>query len=136
VTSDNEHSNAQAELTKALSARRAAEALAKLQLYDDASSRLYYAAFHLVSAALLTLGVQAQTHGGVANLLGQHLVQPGLVPPAVARHFASLMALRGQSDYNRHFLLDAEGFAEEMLKANALFEALEVFLAQRRVAVP
>jgi len=135
MTGENEVVNARAELAKAKAARRAAKALAELQLYDDASSRIYYAAFHLVSAALLTLGVQAQTHSGVASLLGQHLVRPGLLPVEVGRHFASLMGLRSQADYNRHFLLDAAGFNEEMQKADALFSSLEAFLAERGIEI-
>jgi uncharacterized protein (UPF0332 family) len=133
MTGDNEQANARAEFAKAQAARRAAVALAELELFDDASSRLYYAAFHLVSAALLTLGIQAQTHGGLAVLLGQHLVQPGLVPSVVARHFAAVMGLRSQADYNRHFVMDSEGFAEEIQKAEVLFAALEAFLVSRGV---
>jgi uncharacterized protein (UPF0332 family) len=96
VTDENARANAEAELTKARAALRAAHALADLSLRDDAASRLYYAAFHLVSAALLCLGVQAQTHRGVASLLGQHLVRPGLLPTRVSRDFATLLGLRGQ----------------------------------------
>ncbi len=131
MTGENAVANARAELAKARAARRAAQVLSELGLYDDAASRLYYAAFHLVSAALLTLGVQAQTHGGLAGLLGQHLVRPGLVPAQLGREFAALMALRGQADYNRHFVMDREGLAEEMERANQLFAALEAFLSQR-----
>lgn len=133
MTGENEIVNAQAELAKAQAARRAAQALAELGLYDDASSRIYYAAFHLASAALLILGVQAQTHSGVASLLGQHLVRPGLVPNEVGRQFASLMGLRSQADYNRHFILDAAGFREEMQQAETLFSSLEAFLLKRGI---
>jgi len=133
MTKDNAQENARAELSKAHAALRAARALANLMLYDDAASRLYYAVFHVVSAALVILGVQAQSHGGLANLLGQHLIKPGLVPAGVGRDFAMLMGLRAQADYNRHFTMDAEGFAEEVQRAEALFAMLEGFLAQRGV---
>ncbi len=66
MTDENAIENACAELVKAEAALRAARALADLELYDDAASRLYYAVFHLISAALLRLGVQAQfleSHG-------------------------------------------------------------------------
>jgi uncharacterized protein (UPF0332 family) len=135
MTGENEAANARAELAKAQAARRAARALAELELYDDATSRLYYAEFHLVSAALLTLGVQSQSHGDVASLLGQHLVRPGLVPAQVAREFASLMGLRAQADYNRHFIMDAEGFAEETRKADGPFSVFEAFVAERGIKV-
>jgi hypothetical protein len=47
VTDDNAKANSGAELQKAYAARRAARALSDLGLYDDAASRLYYAALHL-----------------------------------------------------------------------------------------
>jgi uncharacterized protein (UPF0332 family) len=133
MTDDNALANARAEWVKAQAARRAARALAAMGLFDDASSRLYYAAFHLISAALLTHGVQAQSHGGLASLLGQHLVRPGLLPAQVAREFGSLMGLRGQADYNRHFVMDAEGFAAVTKNAEALFAPLEAYLAGRGI---
>ncbi len=135
MTDENALANAQAEAAKAQAARRAAEALAELGLFDDASSRLYYAALHLVSAALLTQGVQAQSHGGLASLLGQHLVRPGLLPARLAREFAALMGLRGQADYNRHFVMDADGFAAVRRDADSLFAPLDAFLAGRGVKI-
>jgi uncharacterized protein (UPF0332 family) len=133
VTDENARANAEAELRKAYAARRAARALAALGLHDDAASRLYYAAFHLISAALLCLGIQAQTHRGVASLLGQHLVKPGLVPSSVARDFATLLGLRSQADYNRHFELDAASVAEELARIDGLFSVVGAFLTARAI---
>lgn len=136
MTSDNARENARAELAKAYAALRAARSLADLELFDDAASRLYYAVFHLLGATLLALGVQAQTHGGLAALLGQHLVKPGLLPAHVARDFATLMALRGQADYNRHFSMDAEGFVGELGRAERVFSVAEAFFSSHGVEVP
>jgi uncharacterized protein (UPF0332 family) len=136
MTEDNAKANAGAELLKAHAARRAGRALIDLGLYDDAASRLYYAAFHLISAALLCIGVQAQTHRGVAELLGQHLVKPGLVPASVARDFAALLGLRSQADYNRHFLLDRTSIDEELERVDGVFAILGPFLASRDVHLP
>lgn len=131
MTDENALANARAEWAKAKAARRAATALADLGLFDDAASRLYYAAFHVASAALLTHGVQAESHGGLAGLLGQHLVRPGLVPTHVGKELGILMGLRGQADYNRHFVMDADGFAAATRSADVLFSALEASLAGR-----
>jgi len=49
------------------------------------------------------------------------------------RDFVSLMSLRSQADYNRHFVMDAEGLADELAKADALFESLGKLLAERGV---
>lgn len=45
------------------------------------------------------------------------------------------MGLRGQSDYNRHFIMDAAGYVEEQTKAESLFASLDRLLAERGVAV-
>jgi uncharacterized protein (UPF0332 family) len=136
MTDENAKANCGAELLKAYAARRAARALAGLGLYDDSASRLYYAAFHLISAALLSLGVQAQTHRGVASLLGQYLVKPGLVPTSVGRDFATLLGLRSQADYNRHFVLDAPSIAEELTRVDGLFSTVGAFLGSRGISLP
>lgn len=133
MTEENARVNAKAELLKAHAAHRAARALVDLGLYDDAASRLYYAAFHLISAALLSLGVQAQTHRGTAALLGQHLVKPGLVPTSVNRDFATLLGLRAQADYNRHFMLDAAGIGGELERVDELFSVVGAFLRARGI---
>jgi uncharacterized protein (UPF0332 family) len=136
MTDENVKANADAEIAKAYAARRAARALVELSLHEDAASRLYYAAFHLISAALLALGVQAQTHRGMAALLGQHLVKPALMPGSVGRDFAALMGLRSQADYNRHFLLDAASSAEELARVEALFLLVGEFLKGRGLSLP
>jgi len=127
MTNENAILDAKAELQKARSSFRAARALADLELFDDTASRLYYAAFHLVSAALLVLGVQAQTRAGLASLLGQHLVRPGLLPASVAHDLAALLGLRGQADYNRHFLLDKSGVDDELARVARMFATVEAF---------
>ncbi len=134
MTNENAVADSKAELQKAQASLRAARALVELELFDDAASRLYYAAFHGVSAALLVLGVQAQTHAGVATLLGQHLVKPGLLAPSVSHDLASLLGLRGQADYNRHFTLDEKGIREELAKTTEMFAVIEAFLASRGVS--
>jgi uncharacterized protein (UPF0332 family) len=134
VTSENALLDSKAELQKAHASLRAAQALASLDLFDDAASRVYYAAFHLVSAALLVLGIQAQTHAGIAMLLGQHLVKPGLLPASVGYDLASLFGLRSQADYNRHFTLDAASMAEELARVIKMFGVVETFLAARGVS--
>jgi|SRR5664280_2095122 len=134
MTNENALADSRAELHKAQSALRAARALVELKLFDDAASRLYYAAFHLISAALLVLGIQTQTHAGVTSLLGQHLVKPGLLPARISRDLASLLGLRGQADYNRHFVLDAQGITDELTRTTEMFAIVEDFLASRGVS--
>jgi hypothetical protein len=45
------------------------------------------------------------------------------------------MALRNQADYNRHFVMDGEGFASELGRAERVFSLVEDFLAAHGVEV-
>lgn len=43
------------------------------------------------------------------------------------------MGLRSQADYNRHFVIDAEGYEVAQLGADALFSSLQAFLVERGI---
>jgi uncharacterized protein (UPF0332 family) len=83
----------------------------------DAVSRAYYAAFHLARALLLTEGVEPQTHTGVGGMFGLHFIVPGRLPPGRAKDLARLEQFRTEADYNRFFVLNAEGAEEEIAVA-------------------
>jgi hypothetical protein len=50
--------------------------------------------------------------------------------------FAILMGLRGQADYNWFFVMDAEGFADELARVEALFSVLGGFLDAHGIVTP
>ncbi len=131
MTDENREINAAAELAKAEKSLAAAGGLIRLGLYDDAASRLYYAAFHFASAALLMLGVEVATHRALMSLFSLHLIKPGLIDVESARILSNLMSLRHQADYNRHFEMDAEGARQERARAQRLIDELRAFLRSR-----
>jgi uncharacterized protein (UPF0332 family) len=122
MTDANGLQNAAAELQKFRSSVAAADQLLSAGLYDDATSRLYYAVFHLASALLLTMGVEATSHRGLLNLFSQHVVRPGLASTDAGRVLTALFGLRNQADYNRYFLLNEEGAREERRRAQGVIE--------------
>jgi uncharacterized protein (UPF0332 family) len=73
VTEANRLTNARAEAALGDDALRAASALVALGLYNDASSRAYYAAFHYARALLLLSGLEPKTHRGVAEVAAARL---------------------------------------------------------------
>ncbi len=117
-----------AEREKGEASLRAAEALRPLGLHDDAASRLYWAVFHLVCAALILRGTEPTSHQAAQTLFSRDLVKPGLVPKDSARLFAGLMGLRHQVDYNREFCLDRTGADAEFASAGPLITALRTVL--------
>jgi uncharacterized protein (UPF0332 family) len=66
---------------------RAARVLLAADAAGDAASRAYYAAFHAVSAALLSLGQTYSSHGQVLGAFNRHFVHSGRVP----RHFTTVL---------------------------------------------
>ncbi len=98
--------------------------------YRVAVNRVYYALFHLVSAALSTLGVERRKHAGVEAAFNQHLVKTGQVEPEYADIYRRARRWREEADYSvsarfseesaRDILTDGERFVvrlEEYLKS-------------------
>lgn len=86
--------------------RRANESLAAalLCLDDglnaDATSRAYYAVMHAAKAALEIRDVNVDSHQGVRNQFGLHIVRPGLVEPVWGSEIGRLNMLRIVADYD------------------------------------
>ena len=108
------------ELAKGEDALRAARLCLDASLWDDAVSRAYYAAFHHVTALLVTEGVEARTHGGAHDLLYLHFVRPGRFPAHEAKRFSGLQKFREQADYARSVRFDEAGAREEVASADAI----------------
>jgi uncharacterized protein (UPF0332 family) len=78
---------------------RAARILVDEGLYRDAVSRAYYAMFSAAKVLLAKRGVQARTHGGVLQALGEHFVKKGTLDAEVVGHLGFAMQLRQRADY-------------------------------------
>jgi len=131
MTKDNRAINARAEMARGRRSLEAADQLAMSGLLDDAASRLYYAVFHMASAALLACDVEPTSHRGLQTLFSQYLVRPGNFDKAAQGVLVDLFALRNQSDYNRFFDVDAAMWALRRADAEGLLTALEAFVEAR-----
>lgn len=100
MTLDNQKRNIAEEIAKGDDLLDTAEILHRARKYADAVSRAYYAVFHYAAALLLTAGLQAKSHGGLARLLQSHFVKPGTLSPSAGTTFVKLMALRLDADYS------------------------------------
>ena len=126
--------NIAAALTKSADALAASRQLLDIGLLDDAMARLYYSMFHVVSAALLTIGVEATSHRALHSLLSQHLVRPGHISAGSARILGELFTLRNQADYDRHLEVDAASAQGAIQAAAALATELRAVIAARGFA--
>lgn len=84
------------------------EPLMELEFYTTVISRLYYSCFHATTALLLTKGITAKTHKGVANMLHHKFVNTSEFEPGKAAFFGDLVKERIRDDYNEFLIMDRE----------------------------
>ena len=115
-------------LEKSWEKLRVAERLLQAGDDDDAVSRAYYSAFHAAQAALLTEGLTANTHQGLVNLFGLHLVKTGKFPREFGKFLANLKDNREHSDYEIYSSIDRETAEQAVKEASAFLAAVEAYV--------
>lgn len=126
----NRRLNLLVEVDKAEASLKAAELCFRAALWDDAVSRAYYAAYHMVQALLLTEGLEAKTHEGTHDLFYLHFVKPGRVPAHLAKVLAGLQRFREQADYSRVFRFTRDGAKEELDRAREVHQTITRLLEE------
>lgn len=79
---------------------RAARILIEAEAPGDAASRAYYAAFHAVTAALLSIGEAYSSHGQLLGAFNRRFVRAGLVPTEFTTMLTRLFEDRQTGDYD------------------------------------
>lgn len=79
---------------------RAARLLLDGGAWGDASSRSYYAAFHAVSALLLSRGETYSSHGQVLGRFNKEFIHPGMFPKEFTAVLTRLFEDRQSGDYD------------------------------------
>lgn len=128
MTPENRQVHVEAEVRHGENALRAARELLRLALYNDAVSRVYYAALHFARALLLTEGVEPKSHAGVSTMLGLHFIVPGRLVPERAKDLSRLEQFRTEADYNRFFVFTLESAEEEVAAAERFAAAARSLL--------
>jgi uncharacterized protein (UPF0332 family) len=128
VTGENRRANSRAELARGDESLRAARVLIEAELFPDAESRLYYAAYHAAVALLLVEGLEARSQAGVGQLLGLHFVKTGRLDPDDARLFARLQKYRIEADYSTGFVVTRDALAEDLAAFSAFVERVRTLV--------
>ena len=98
------------------------EILRQASLWDNIANRLYYAAFHAVSALLINDRHPVGTHQGAVVMLHQHYVKTGILPKEDGAFYSQLQTLREKSDYNCTYYATEEDTAPPNRINGAFFE--------------
>lgn len=88
------------EKEKALNTFAEIDILRQAGLWNNIANRLYYSAFHAVSALLINDHHQVSTHHGVVIVLHQFYVKTGILSKQDGTFYSQLQTMREKSDYN------------------------------------
>ena len=113
------------ELEKADKFLAQAEAVAALGIWDVVANRIFYAAFHAVSALLINDHIEVRSHKGAGLMFGQKYVIPGIFSADDGRLYAKLQDLREKSDYNLVYQSDETEMAPLIEKTRDLIERIK-----------
>ena len=110
------------------SLRAAKEHLAKGDL-DFASSKAYYAVFHLMQAALLTKGKTYSKHAGVISGFSESFIKTGIFPKRFGESIQRLRKDRELSDYGYQLSVASEEASRDVKTAEEPLEFLSKYLS-------
>ncbi len=68
--------------------------------WELAANRYYYACYHIVQAAFISLGISIKSHDGCLTELGKSFIMTGKLDKKYGRFFARMIQLRLKADYN------------------------------------
>jgi len=112
--------------SRSLDTFKEAETMIKSGYWNASVNRIYYACYYAVSGLLLMKTIETNSHKGIRQMFGLHLVQTGLVSKEDGRFFSDLYDRRQTGDYDDFFLYDeetvlnlfnqAKGFIERMVE--------------------
>ena len=98
------------------------EILRQAGLWDNIANRLYYVAFHAVSALLINDKHPAGTHQGAVVMLHQHYVKTGILSKEDGAFYSQLQTLREKSDYNCTYYATEEDTAPRIALTESFIE--------------
>ncbi|MBQ3709245.1 MAG: HEPN domain-containing protein [Bacteroidales bacterium] len=110
------------EIDKARKTFSEIEVLRQAGLWDNIANRLYYAAFHAVSALLINDGHPVGTHQGAVVMLHQYYVKSGILSKEEGAFYSQLQTMREKSDYNCTYYATEEDTAPRIALTGTFIE--------------
>jgi uncharacterized protein (UPF0332 family) len=111
-------------MEKARRKLRAAHILLDSGSWSDAGSRAYYAAFHAISAALLSVGESYSSHAQVIGMFNRRFVHTGQFPREFTSMLTRLFEDRQSGDYDVTVELNEAEAREDVVDAEKIVNAI------------
>ncbi len=88
-------------------------------------NRLYYSAFYVTVALLLSKGIEVKSHNGVKQKLGEEFVLKGLLSKEIAKTYSVLADYRQKGDYDDLFDFDEEVIKRLLVPVKEYIDKIE-----------
>lgn len=119
-------------LKKALDSIKGARLLFDDELYGFAVSRAYYSMFYLVSAVLLTKGLNFSKHQAVVAAFGQHFVKTGIFKHKFHQYLVEAFEQRRIGDYEPMEEITKETAQKNIYRAEEFLVAARAYLEKTK----
>lgn len=96
--------------------------------YDSASSRAYYAVFHMMEGALLLKGLSYSKHSATIGAFNFNFIKTGIFPKEFSKSIEILFEQRQLGDYDVEANISNEDAEQNINIASEIVEAIEKFL--------
>jgi len=116
--------------SRSLDTFKEAEIMINSGYWNASVNRIYYACYYAVSGLLLMKTIETNSHKGIRQMFGLHLVQTGLVSKEDGRFFSDLYDRRQTGDYDDFFLYDEETVLDLFNQAKGFIERIVVLIDQ------
>jgi uncharacterized protein (UPF0332 family) len=105
-----------------------AQILAKEERWNSAINRLYYAAYYIVTALLLSKDLTPTTHNGAKSSFSEYFVKTGIVSKDMGKIYSQLFTWRHKGDYADLFDFDSEKVLPYFEPVNNFISTIEKVL--------
>ena len=105
------------------------EVLQKAGFWSTLVNRLYYSAFHAVSALLINDGYEVGTHKGAVIRFQQYYVKTGKFSVEDGRFYSQLQTMRESADYNCSYEVTEEDVISRIEPVRMLRDKIKQYIA-------
>jgi hypothetical protein len=105
------------------------EVLQKAGFWSTLVNRLYYSAFHAVSAMLINDGYEVGTHKGAVIRFQQYYVKTGKFSVDDGRFYSQLQTMRESADYNCSYEVTEEEVISRIEPVRLLIDKIKQYIA-------
>ena len=115
-------------LDKAEEAISDALLLLRMERFNLAANRAYFAVFYAMRAVLALDGIDRKHHSGVIAEFRRLYIKPGIFENWMSDTIGDLFDLRTDTDYDDFFIVSKEEVAEEVRNAERFVTQVEEYL--------